>query len=212
MKLTGVKLKMSSAYHPETDGSSECSNKTVIQCLRYHVERNQTGWVKALPLVRFHIMNTVNGSTGFSPFQLHMGRAPQVIPPLTPHVTLPPLDNEQDAANALALLEHINTDVAEAQDNLLVAKTCQAEFANRHRSDEVAFAAGDKVLLSTKHWRCEYIQAKSGRVAKFMPCFDGPFLITKSHPAKSTYMLDLPNEPNRFPTFHSSQLCPFITK
>lgn len=37
-KLTGVKLKMFSAYHPETDGSSERSNKTVVQALRYHVE------------------------------------------------------------------------------------------------------------------------------------------------------------------------------
>lgn len=37
-KLTGVKLKLSTAYHPETDGSSEHTNKTVNQALRYHVE------------------------------------------------------------------------------------------------------------------------------------------------------------------------------
>lgn len=43
--LTGVKLKMSSSFHPETDGSSERSNKTINQCIRYHVERNQKGWV-----------------------------------------------------------------------------------------------------------------------------------------------------------------------
>jgi hypothetical protein len=36
-RLTGVKLKMSTAYHPETDGTSERSNKTVNQALRYHV-------------------------------------------------------------------------------------------------------------------------------------------------------------------------------
>lgn len=36
--LTGISLKMSSAYHPETDGSSEQTNKTVIQCIRYAVE------------------------------------------------------------------------------------------------------------------------------------------------------------------------------
>jgi Integrase zinc binding domain len=39
-KLAGIKLKMSSAYHPETDGSSECSNKSAIQSLRFHVEHN----------------------------------------------------------------------------------------------------------------------------------------------------------------------------
>jgi hypothetical protein len=42
--LTGVKLKMSTAYHPESDGASERTNKTVNQCLHYHVERNQLGW------------------------------------------------------------------------------------------------------------------------------------------------------------------------
>ena len=32
-KLTGVKLKMSTSYHPETDGSSEWTNKTVNQAI-----------------------------------------------------------------------------------------------------------------------------------------------------------------------------------
>ena len=74
--LTGIKLKMSTSYHPETDGSSERTNKTVIQCIRFAVERNQLGWVKALPKIRFDIMNTVNRSTGFTPFQLRFGRSP----------------------------------------------------------------------------------------------------------------------------------------
>jgi hypothetical protein len=50
-KLTRVKLKLSSAYHPETDGSSERSNKTINQCIQYHVQRNQKGWVRALPRI-----------------------------------------------------------------------------------------------------------------------------------------------------------------
>src|ERR1700678_1193859 len=47
-KLTGVKIKMSTAYHPQTDGASERSNKTVIQAIRFHVERTQRGWARAL--------------------------------------------------------------------------------------------------------------------------------------------------------------------
>ncbi|KAG9218260.1 hypothetical protein CCMSSC00406_0005941 [Pleurotus cornucopiae] len=54
-KLTGIKVKLSSSFHPQTDGSSERTNKTVIQALRYFVDRNQPGWVKALPLVRFSL-------------------------------------------------------------------------------------------------------------------------------------------------------------
>ena len=69
-KLTGVHLKMSSAYHPESDGSSERSNKTIVQAIRYHVQRDQKGWVRCLPLLRFQMMNSINASTGFSGFQL----------------------------------------------------------------------------------------------------------------------------------------------
>jgi hypothetical protein len=47
--LCGVKLKMSSAYHPQTNGSSERTNKMVNQSLHYHVDRAQKGWVRALP-------------------------------------------------------------------------------------------------------------------------------------------------------------------
>ena len=54
------------------------------------------------------------------------------------------------------------------------------------------------------------MQAHSGRVAKFMPRFDGPFTTTDTHAAKSSYTLDLPNEPNRYPTFHASQLRRFV--
>jgi len=49
--LCRIKLKMSSSYHPQTDGSSECSNKTINQSLRYHVDHSQKGWVRALPQV-----------------------------------------------------------------------------------------------------------------------------------------------------------------
>jgi hypothetical protein len=208
-KLTGVKLKMSSSYHPETDGSSERTNKSVVQSLRFHVERNQKGWAKKLPLVRFNLMNTVNVSTGFSPFQLRMGRSPRLIPPISPA-----LANEAacelDSAAAMELIERVNLDFAEAKDNLLAAKVSQIEFANRHRGDEIVYAVGEKVMLSTEHRRREYLQKDSKRVAKFMPRFDGPFVVTKAFPDKSVYTLDLPNEPNRFPTFHTSLLRKFI--
>ena len=78
-KLTGVNLKMSSAYHPETNGSSECTNKTINQAICFHVDHNQKGWVHALPHIHFCIMNTVNSSTGYSGFQLCLGQSPHVI-------------------------------------------------------------------------------------------------------------------------------------
>jgi hypothetical protein len=50
------------------------------------------------------------------------------------------------------------------------------------------------------------MEKENGRVAKFMPYFDGPYTIIDTHPETSNYTLDLPNSPNIFPTFHASQL------
>ena len=115
-KLMGVKLKMSTAYHPETNGSSERTNKTVNQLLRHHVKRNQKGWVRALPRICFLIMNTVNASTGYTAFQLHLGCSPKIIPPIIP-LTLPDIDIDT-TTKASQIISQIQNDVADAQDNL----------------------------------------------------------------------------------------------
>jgi hypothetical protein len=49
--LTGTTVKLSSSFHPETDGASERTNKTLNQCLRAHVDTLQRGWVKTLPTI-----------------------------------------------------------------------------------------------------------------------------------------------------------------
>jgi hypothetical protein len=54
-KLGRVKLKMSTSYHLETDGSSKPSNKTINQMLWFHVKQNQKGWVCVLPQIQFQI-------------------------------------------------------------------------------------------------------------------------------------------------------------
>jgi len=87
-KLTGIKLKMSTAYHLETDGASEWTNKTINQALRYHVECNQMGWARALPCVCFDMMNTINKSTGFTPFQLRFAAALESFPRYCPQHNL----------------------------------------------------------------------------------------------------------------------------
>lgn len=198
-KLTGVKLKMSSAFHPQTDGSSERTNKTVIQALRFYVDRNQRGWVKALPHVRFCIMNTINASTGFSPFQLRLGLSPRLVPPLIRSESC----DDTRAEDVVARIEEI---CAEAKDSLLSAKISQSIHASIARSPETPFAIGDSVYLSTSNRRREYMHAGEGRVAKFMPRFDGPYKILHANPDKSSYTLDLPNSPGIFPTFHASLL------
>lgn len=211
-RLTGIKLKMSSSYYSEIDGALERSNKTVVQLLRYHVARNQKGWARALPQVRFDIMNTVNTSTGFTPFQLHPGRSPRLITPLFDADILETERQLGDTAQLAAeMLKHLETDVMEAQDNLQLAKMHQATYANRSRSDEIVYKVGDQVLLFTLHRRREYMQRGDHRAAKFMIRYDGPFTISAAHPEASVYKLDLPPTMKLFPSFHASLLRPYNT-
>ena len=211
-KLTGVKLKLSTAYHPQTDGASERTNKTVNKCLRYYVDRNQTGWVQALPLIRFNIMNSINKSTGFSAFQLRMGRSPRVIPPLLPNPPnsqTPTDDTDNTARLAKDIIEKIHTCSLAAQDNLHQAKISQSAQVNKHRVLTFPFKVGECVRLSTVHRRHEYKTKGQNRVAKFMPRFDGPYTILSIDEPHSTIKLDLPSSAKSTRTFHTSQVLPY---
>lgn len=105
-------------------------NRTVVQALRFHVERTQNGWVKALPRIRFCMMNTVNASTGFSGFQLKMGRSPRLVPPV--------------------LVEDFVDAPLEKKQAMLILKQLELDLESPH------FAVGDRVMLSTANRRREY--------------------------------------------------------
>src|SRR5262249_42398304 len=79
MQRLNIQSKMSSAFHPQTDGQTERMNRTLEQILRMYVEYNQKNWESLLPLAEFAINNHVSASTGYSPFYLNYG----LHPPMT---------------------------------------------------------------------------------------------------------------------------------
>ncbi|KIL54422.1 hypothetical protein M378DRAFT_55597, partial [Amanita muscaria Koide BX008] len=108
-------------------------------------------------------MNTVNASTGFSGFQLKMGRSPRLVPPLVQaEFADAPLDKKQ----AMLVLQQLELDLLRAKDSLLTAKTHQAFAANATRNDSPVFAVDDLVMLSTANRRREYKAKGQDRVAK----------------------------------------------
>lgn len=111
---------------------------------------------------------------------------------------------------ALSFLDRIHSDVSDARDNLLASKVDQARFANRDRRPDPPLSVGDKVMLSTKHRKNEFKRTGDNRAAKFFPRYDGPYTITKAFPDFSAYTLDLPSHLRIFPTFHISELKPYV--
>ena len=176
----GTKLKMSTAYHPQTDGLTERNNRTLEESLRAYVNYHQNNWDTMLPLLEFSYNNAVNSTTGYSPFFLNYGQHPTT-----------PLDyvvrkEVQINDTAATMIEELYTALNQAKDNIDKAQQSQKKYADQHRRDFEQFQIGDQVLLSTDNLRTP------GRAPKLVAKRIGPFTITKVL-SKLNYELDLPS-------------------
>jgi transposase InsO family protein len=79
-KMLGTDLLMSTRVHPQTDGQSERTNRTLLQILRNFVNRNGSNWAKFIGTVEFAINSAVNSSTDKAPFEIIYGYLPRTIP------------------------------------------------------------------------------------------------------------------------------------
>jgi transposase InsO family protein len=62
-KILKVKIKLSSAHHPQTDGQTERVNQVMEQYLYCTINYHQDNWTELLPLAKFAYNNTIQGST-----------------------------------------------------------------------------------------------------------------------------------------------------
>ena len=67
----GIKRKLSTAFHPQTDGQTEKQNSTMKAYLQVFVNFEQNDWAKLLPMVKFTYNNAKNVSTGHMPLELN---------------------------------------------------------------------------------------------------------------------------------------------
>ena len=68
---------MSTVFHPQTDGQSECTNQSLEQYLRFYVNDRQDNWACYLPMTEFMHNSWHNESTHTTPFKLLMGYHPR---------------------------------------------------------------------------------------------------------------------------------------
>jgi hypothetical protein len=61
-KILKVNIKLSSVFHPQTDGQTECVNQVLEQYSRCTINYQQDDWTSYLPLVEFSYNNTIHAS------------------------------------------------------------------------------------------------------------------------------------------------------
>jgi hypothetical protein len=75
----GTNLSFSSAYHPQTDGQTEVVNRSLGDLLRRLVTEHHSHWDHILPHAKFTYNDSLNRSTGKSPFQVVYGIQPRGV-------------------------------------------------------------------------------------------------------------------------------------
>jgi hypothetical protein len=87
-------------FHPEMDGSSERSNKTVIEAVRHYVSVRQYDWSEYLIYIELAMNNSMNMTTGMIPTELLYG--------ITLHLIPHPANTQSDFPAVIEFLERID--------------------------------------------------------------------------------------------------------
>ncbi len=74
----GIKKKLSTTFHPQTDGQTKRQNRMMEAYLRAFVNWEQDDWARLLSMAEFAYTNAKNASTGHTSFELNCGYHPIV--------------------------------------------------------------------------------------------------------------------------------------
>ena len=77
-KLLGIKRKMSTAFHPQTDRQTEQLNRQINWYIRTYINDQQDDWAKWIKISQFVWNNTISEVTTDSPFRITQSYSPQM--------------------------------------------------------------------------------------------------------------------------------------
>jgi hypothetical protein len=139
--MLGIEGKLSTAYHPQTDGQTERINQEVEQYLRSFIDHRQETWPEWLSMAEFAYNNKAQSATQQSPFFVNHGRHPRMG-------VEPRKEGKHSAVQKFA--EQMKLIHEEVQAELEVNAKEMKKYADRKRSEAPEYKIGDLVLLSTK--------------------------------------------------------------
>lgn len=190
------KLLISTAFHPQTNGISECAIQTITQILHSTVQPEHTDCIEKVSLVKFAINSSINASTEVAPFELNYGYMPCIIRELV----------REPMPGVKAFAKCALDNLAAAHNAIIESQVSQTHYANQHQHAENIEGLAESsqkeklVYLSTQNLALPKESTK-----KLMSWFTGLFKILKAHSETSSYTLDLSKELWKrriHPTFH----------
>src|SRR5579871_2735205 len=200
-ELLKINRRLSTAFHPETDGSTEEKNQVLEAYLSAFVAYAQNDWAEHLPSAELAINNRNAASTGISPFFMMHGYN---VDPIQIDEELEERD-ENAQLTPKACGEQVVKKLIDARNwaeaAIAVAQQTQEQYANRHRQPAPQFQVGDKVWLNLKNF-------KTDRPNKKLDWRHAKYTVTRvinSH----AYELNVPSKKHN--RFHVSLIRPAAT-
>ena len=190
-----VRRRLSTAFHPQTDGQTERQNQVLEHYLRCYSNADQNNWAKILPLAEFAYNNSTHSATGQPPFFLMYGYHPKMQYEV---------EGDSIQGRVPAAYERVKSLLhyrKEMEEHLRIAVASYSKYYNKTHTPR-EFKVGELVMLSTKN-------LKQKRPSKKMSHkFVGPFRI-EDRIGKQAYRLTMPTKYRIHNTFHVSLLEPY---
>jgi hypothetical protein len=171
-----IKRRMSTAYHPQTDGQSEALNRVIEDYLRAYTAEDPTVWVRLLPLAQFAYNNSRNSTTRMSPNRLLFGFDCEIRIDVADSVAEGRIPAAKDRIKKLYELRQ------KLRGQLIQAQERMSQYYNANHVPK-QFKVGSFVKLSTKHLRFKH--------RKLSPRWVGPFRVLERIGGQA-YRLALP--------------------
>jgi len=192
-QMLGIETKLSTAFHPQTDGQTERTNQELEQYLRMFIDHRQEQWPEWLGTAEFAYNNKVQTSTKVSPFKVNSGRDPRMGFELR---------KKGKFKEANKFVERMQEIQGEAKAALSKAQEDMKKYADRHRGEVEEYRVGDLVLLSTKDLKYQMV---GRRTEKLTERFVGPYKV-KSIVSTNAIELELPSTVKIHPVVNVSRV------
>src|SRR5258708_4917554 len=143
-KLLQMRLHFTSGYHPEGDRQMECANQVLEQYLWVYTNYQQDDWATLLPMAKFAYNNTMNMTTGVSPFFANKGYDLEFTADLQVKTSL---------AKAQAFMADLECIQAESKENIPHAQERYQKNVDKHRMETPDLKIGDQPYVKAKFFR-----------------------------------------------------------
>ncbi|RXW14033.1 hypothetical protein EST38_g11824 [Candolleomyces aberdarensis] len=191
MKRMGIKQAPSTAFHPQTDGTTERVNQEIQAYLSIFCTANPETWAERLPMAEFTHNSRTHAERTHSPFELLLGYNPEALPTAAGEYLFPATERR---------LKNLKAARSEA---LAAHELARMKMQQRNSRDFTPLKKGDKVWLDSRNLKLPYLSRK------IAPKREGPFKI-KEALSPVTYRLGLPEHWKIHDVFHATLLTPFV--